>query len=221
MAIAWRCMRGAGSHTCLRLHALQWRTTRSDYGNRYYHAQPTFPNFQDERWGNVTGSCVCTLHCIVNWTALQIIHICNFITNSNTMFIHLLISQPVTTFPPHSNLAVYMLSLYFCFSQFCMQPKKTFLVEMLFYYTLHCAMLNAQHHQWQQFYYWCCQPLQSAMESFLHQIIQKCAVASQHAMPSTCTVKWCCPLYIVISYFQVWRHNIMRNQTYENNVQQC
>ena len=32
MAKAWRCMRGAGSHTCLRLHVLQWRTTRSDYG---------------------------------------------------------------------------------------------------------------------------------------------------------------------------------------------
>ena len=61
-----------------------------------------------------------------------------------------------------------MLSLYLCFSQFGMHPKKIFL-ETLIFYTLYCTMFNAQHHQWQQFYYWCCQPLQSAiMKSFRH-----------------------------------------------------
>jgi len=50
MAIAWRCMRGAGSLTCLRLHALQWNQEQhcQIMWNEYYHAQTTFPNFQDE-----------------------------------------------------------------------------------------------------------------------------------------------------------------------------
>jgi len=114
-------------------------------------------------------------------------------------------SQSVTTFAPYySNLTVYKLSLYLCFSQFCMHPTRSFLGETLFHYTLYCFMQNAQRHQWQQFYYWCCQQLQIAiMKSLLHQIIQKCALASQHTVYSTCTVKWWCPLYIVISYFQV------------------
>ena len=145
MAIAWRCMRGAEAHTCLRLHALQWRTTLSDYGNRYYHAQPTFPNFQDEGWGDVSQAAVHAPYTVL-WTEL---HCKLFISVTSLLILTLCLS--IYSYHNQSQLSHYIVTLLYICSVFtsvslsfvCTQRRPSWSkCCSITLYTVLCSMLN-------------------------------------------------------------------------------